>query len=74
MEIDGEPEYEISEILDSKIDWHRASPLLYLVKWMGYEGTNEETSWILSLELLHAQELISDYHAKNPAKPGSLST
>ena len=74
VEIDGEPEYEISEILDSKIDRRRASPLLYLVKWMGYEGTDEETSWIPSSELPHAQELISDYHAKNPAKPGFPST
>ena len=74
VEIDGEPEYEISEILDSKIDLRRASPLLYLVKWMGYEGTDEETSWIPSSELPHAQELISDYHAKNPAKPGFPST
>ena len=74
VEINGEPEYEISEILDSKIDWRHASPLLYLVKWMGYEGTDEETSWIPSSELPHAQELISNYHVKNPAKPGSQST
>jgi hypothetical protein len=42
--IDEEPEYEISEILDSKLDKRRACKLLYLVRWSGYEGTNEETS------------------------------
>ena len=32
--IDGEPEYEILEILDSKLDnWCRVCNLLYLVKW-----------------------------------------
>ena len=43
--IDGELEFEISEILDSKIDRRRkACKLLYLVRWEGYEGTDEETS------------------------------
>ena len=42
--LDGEPEYEISEILDSKIDKHHKCRLQYLVRWAGYEGTDEETS------------------------------
>ncbi|KAF9219373.1 hypothetical protein BS17DRAFT_789566, partial [Gyrodon lividus] len=34
VKVNGEPEYEISEILDSKIDRrHRNCQLLYLVKW-----------------------------------------
>ena len=41
--IDGETEFEISEILDSKIDKHHKCKLQYLVKWSGYEGTDEET-------------------------------
>jgi hypothetical protein len=41
---DEEPEYEISEILDSKLDKRQACKLLYLVQWSGYEGTDEETS------------------------------
>ena len=45
VEVDGEPEFEISEILDSKVDHQqRACQLLYLVRWSGYEGTDEETS------------------------------
>src|SRR5258708_4566091 len=48
LQIDGESEYEVSEILDSKVD-RRCRPenrLHYLVHWTGYECTNEETSWI----------------------------
>ncbi|KAL7284468.1 hypothetical protein ACG7TL_001759 [Trametes sanguinea] len=71
--VDGEPEYEISEILDSKIDRRRRScQLLYLVCWAGYEGTDEETSWILATELGHAQELVSDFRAAYPDKPRPL--
>ncbi|KAL7281604.1 hypothetical protein ACG7TL_004921 [Trametes sanguinea] len=53
--VDREPEYEISEILDSKIDRRR-----------------RKTSWILATELGHAQELVSDFHAAYPDKPGPL--
>ena len=62
--VDSEPEYEISEILDSKLNnRRRACKLLYLVRWSSYEGTDEETSWLLATELAHA-ELISDFHQK----------
>ena len=73
--VDDEPEFEISEILDTKIDNRRhACKLLYLVRWTGYEGTDEETSWILASELGHASELVSDFHKAYPAKPGPLSS
>jgi len=72
--VDDEPEFEISEILDSKIDnQHCACKLLYLVHWTEYEGPNEETSWILASELGHASELIVDFHSVYPAKSGPLS-
>ena len=75
VEIEGEPEYEIAEILDSKIDWrHRNCKLLYLVHWLGYEGTDEETSWLLATELGHASDLVSDFHSRYPTKPGPHST
>ena len=71
VEIDGKPEYEISKILDSKIDkcWKHCN-IVYLVRWTSYEGTNEETSWILANELGHASEIITDYHRAYPDKPG----
>ena len=73
--VDDEPEFEISEILDTKINNRRHTcKLLYLVRWTGYEGTNEETSWILASEIGHASELIVDFHKAYPAKPGPLSS
>ena len=68
--IDDELEYEVSEILDSKIDKRRKCKLLYLVKWAGYEGTDEETSWLPASELGHAPDSISDFHHAYPEKPG----
>src|ERR1700731_3167668 len=73
--IDGEPEFEISEILDSKIDKRRRPcQLLYLVQWTGYEGTDEETSWIVATELPHVSELVADFHTVYPNNPGPYST
>ena len=69
LEVQGELEYEISEILDSKIDRRRACKLLYLVRWLGYENTDEEYSWLPSTELEHASELISDFHSAYSDKP-----
>ena len=74
VEVDGELEYEVSEILDSKIDCRRNScKLLYLVHWARYKKTNEETSWLLATELGNASELVEDFHAKYPDKPGPLN-
>ena len=73
--VDDEPKFEIVEILDSKIDnRRRACKLLYLVQWIGYEGTDEETSWILTSELGHATKLVADFHSAYPAKPGPPSS
>ena len=72
VEINGKIKYEIAEILDSKIDNRRRCKLLYYVKWSGYEGTDEETSWLPATELEHAQELVSDFHSRYPQKPGPL--
>ena len=75
VEVDGEPEFEIAEILDSKLDnRHCTCKLLYLVKWAGYEGTDEETSWLLAMELGHAAEIVTDFHTAYPDKPGPLGS
>ena len=72
--VDDEPEFEISEILDSKIDnQHCACRLLYLVQWTGYKGTDKETPWILTTELGHAMELVSDFHSAYPGRLGPFS-
>ena len=66
--IDRETEFKISEILDSKID--KCHKCRLLVKWTGYEGTNEETSWIPASKLKHVAESMADFHLTNPDKPG----
>ena len=74
IEVEGETEYEIAAILDSKIDKRRTCKLLYLVRWSGYEGTDEELSWLPANELEHATELLADYHTAYPNKPGPLTS
>jgi len=41
--IDGEPEYEISKIVNSKIDCWKACKLLYKIIWLGYKDTNNNS-------------------------------
>src|SRR5260221_2965016 len=69
VEINGDIEYEVSEILDSKLDrCFRGNSLLhYLVRWSGYEGTEEETSWGSAQDLEHAPQLVLDFHHHYPA-------
>ena len=71
IKVDREVKYKVEEILNSKIDRRRHHcQLLYLVHWAGYAGTNEETSWLLAMELDHTSELVARYHLKYPNKLG----
>ena len=72
IEVQGELEYEITEVLDSKIDRQCACKLVYYVCWLGYEGTDKEYSWLPTNELTHAPNLTSDFHSAYPNKPGPL--
>ena len=56
------------------IDKHCKCRLQYLVKWSGYEGTDEETSWIPASELEHVTESVVDFHLTNLDKPGPSSS
>src|SRR5260221_12506498 len=60
VEIDRDIEYEVSEILNSKLDrcFQGNSSLCYLVCWSRYEGTEEETSWESAQDLEHAQDVV----------------
>ena len=70
VEIDGKPEYKISEILDSKINkCQKHCNIVCLVQWTSYEGTDEETSWILANKLGHASKIVTDFHTAYPDKP-----
>lgn len=72
--VDQDVEYEVTDVLDSKIDRRfKSCPLLFLVQWAGYEGTDEENSWISARDLANSQELVSGYFKKNPGRPGTFS-
>jgi hypothetical protein len=72
VEVEGNLEYEIAAILDSKLDRRLKCGLKYFVQWAGYEGTDEETDWLPATELDHAQEIITDFHIRYPDKPGPI--
>src|SRR6202045_4212526 len=74
VKIDGDLEHKISKVLNSKIDKCCICKLLYLVQWTRYKGTNEETSWLPAMELVHASEAVSAFHHTYPNKPGPLNT
>ena len=60
--IDGEEEYEIEEVLQSR-KHGRGHKVQYLVKWKGYP--NSENQWV-DWDDLHAEEALADFRRKNP--------
>ena len=70
--IDREPEYKISKIVDSKIDYWRACKLLYKIIWLGYKDTDNDSEWLPVMELEHAKELVNNFYLKYPSKLGPL--
>ena len=72
IEVEGEEEFLIDSILDSKIDKRHTNILRYYVKWQGYEGLPDECTWIGSDDCTHAKEAVEDFHRDNPTKPGPV--
>jgi len=70
--IDRKPKYEISQIVDSKIDRQQACKLLYKVIWLGYEDTRDKSEWIPTSELTYATNLVPNFHVIYSVKPGPL--
>ena len=60
--INGEEEYEIEEIIQSRKQG-RGHRVQYLVKWKGYPDL--ENQWV-DWEDLHANEALADFKRKNP--------
>jgi len=61
--IDGEAEWKVKEILDSRWHWRRFQ---YLIKWKGYG--REHNSWESASEV-SAPELTVEFHRKHPRAP-----
>ncbi len=64
IEVDGEEQAEIEEILDSRMHYGK---LQYLVKWLGYSVSDNE--WIWAGNLGAAEEYVAEFHQKYPLKP-----
>src|SRR5258708_17306330 len=56
IKLDGKTEYEVSEILDSKLAhcFKTGDMLRYLIRWAGYEATDTETSWVAASDLANS--------------------
>ena len=64
VEVDGEDEYLVDEILDSKLVRGR---LKYLVRWVGWPRAEWQPA-----ELYNKVQAVDDFHARCPDKPGPL--
>ncbi|SPC67498.1 uncharacterized protein UHOD_11759 [Ustilago sp. UG-2017b] len=60
-------EYEVKQVLDSKVDHRYSDPLFYLVCWVGYGP--DHNSWEPASNLTHASDMIAEFHAANPTRP-----
>jgi hypothetical protein len=67
--IDGDEHFNIKQIVDSKLGQCYWTKLRYLVKWLGYENTDEQFSWV-SADDIDAAEHIDNFHRCFPNKPG----
>jgi hypothetical protein len=59
--VDGEEEYEVDHIRDSKLF---GRTLKYLVRWKGY-GEGEDT-WEPQSNLAHTPAKLQEFHTQNP--------
>src|SRR5690606_41852111 len=64
IEVDGEEEYYVDEILDSKLSRGRPK---YLVRWIGWPQAEWQPA-----ALYNKTKAVDDFHAKYPGKPGPL--
>ena len=66
--IEGEEEYEVDHIRDSKLF---GRTLKFLVRWKGY-GEGEDT-WEPAKNLDHAPHALQDFYNQNPGAPRKIA-
>ena len=64
MDIEGEPEYVVEEVRDSR---RRHGKLQYLVHWKGYP--REEDTWEPEENVVHAKKKVEEFHHRNLLRP-----
>ena len=67
VEIGNELEYEVEEVLDSRLFWNK---LQYLIKWKGY--TEENNTWEPVTNLDNVKDAIKEFHQTHPSAPRQL--
>ena len=68
VEVEGEEEFEVEQILDSRI-YRRG--LQYLVRWEGFG--EEDDSWEPAANVKNAGEKITEFHQKHPNAPKKIA-
>ncbi|MBW0546821.1 hypothetical protein O181_086536 [Austropuccinia psidii MF-1] len=69
--IEEEEEWEVSQILDSKI---KRGKLWYLGEWKGFSQDSERSTWEPTENLKNCPEIVKDFHSLYPDKPGPSSS
>ncbi|MBW0528467.1 hypothetical protein O181_068182 [Austropuccinia psidii MF-1] len=69
--IEEEEEWEVSQVLDSKI---KRGKLWYLVEWKGFSQDPEISSWQPTKILNNCPEPLKDFHSLYPDNPGPNSS
>ena len=62
--VDEHQEYEVEDIVDSRI---RRNQVQYLVHWKGYNLMDR--TWEPFKNVMHCQDLLKKFHAKHPSRP-----
>ena len=66
IKIDGNKEYELEEILDSR---HRYKKLQYRAKWKGYRAEHDR-EWYPAESFNNAELAVQQFHERYPRKSG----
>ncbi|MBW0590108.1 hypothetical protein O181_129823, partial [Austropuccinia psidii MF-1] len=69
--IEEEEEWEVSQILDSKLKRGKSG---YLVEWKGFSQDSEISTWEPAENLKNFPEMVKDFHSLYPDKPGPNSS
>ena len=67
IDVEGEPEFIVEEILDSHLQRNK---LEFLIKWEGYTGENN--SWELEDNCRNASDTIKDFYNQYPEAPWQI--
>jgi len=64
VEVDGNEEYQVSSVEDSRMYWNQ---LQYLIRWTGYHSLTWEPA-----KFVDGVDAADEFHRRYPMKPGPL--